>query len=35
MASDHFKSFGMAARGLAAARPSITVTHAVEVADRD
>ena len=33
MASDHFKAFGMAARDLAAARPSITVTHAVEVAD--
>ena len=33
MASDHFKDFGMAARDLAAARPSITVTHAVEVAD--
>lgn len=33
MASDHFKAFGMAARDLAAARPSITVTHPVEVAD--
>lgn len=33
MASDHFKAFGLAARDLAAARPSITVTHAVEVAD--
>ena len=33
MASDHFKAFGMAARDLAAARPRITVTHAVEVAD--
>jgi quinol monooxygenase YgiN len=32
MASDHFKAFGLAARDLAAARPSITVTHAVEVA---
>ncbi len=32
MASDHFKAFGMAARDFAAARPSITVTHAVEVA---
>lgn len=32
MASDHFKAFGMAARDLAAARPSISVTHAVEVA---
>ena len=33
MTSDHFKAFGMAARDLAAARPSITVTRAVEVAD--
>ncbi len=33
MASDHFKAFGLAARDLAAARPSITVTHAVDVAD--
>lgn len=33
MASDHFKAFGMAARDFAAGRPSITVTHAVEVAD--
>ena len=32
MASDHFKAFGLAARDFAAARPSITVTHAVEVA---
>lgn len=32
MASDHFKAFGLAARDLAAARPSITVTHAVDVA---
>ncbi|CAA9521765.1 MAG: hypothetical protein AVDCRST_MAG91-2244 [uncultured Sphingomonadaceae bacterium] len=32
MASDHFKAFGMAARDLVAARPSITVAHAVEVA---
>ena len=32
MTSDHFKAFGMAARDLAAARPSITVTHAVDVA---
>ena len=32
MTSDHFKAFGIAARDLAAARPSITVTHAVEVA---
>lgn len=33
MTSNHFKAFGMAARDLAAARPSITVTYAVEVAD--
>jgi len=33
MASDHFKAFGMAARDLAAARPSITVAHAIEVTD--
>lgn len=33
MASGHFKAFGMAARDLAAARPSITVTHPVEVSD--
>ncbi|WP_164523688.1 putative quinol monooxygenase [Sphingomonas sp. S-NIH.Pt15_0812] len=33
MASAHFKAFGMATRDLAAARPIITVTHAVEVAD--
>ncbi len=33
MASDHFKAFGLAARDLAAGRPSITVTHAVDVAD--
>ena len=33
MTSDHFKAFGLAARDLAAARPSITVTHAVDVAD--
>lgn len=32
MASDHFKAFGAAARDLAAARPVITVTHAVDVA---
>lgn len=31
MASDHFKAFGVAARDLAAARPSITVTEEVEV----
>ena len=33
MDSDHFKAFGLAARDLAAARPRINVTHAVEVAD--
>ena len=33
MASAHFKAFGLAARDLAAGRPIITVTHAVEVAD--
>ena len=33
MASDHFKAFGLAARNLAAARPEIVVTHAVDVAD--
>lgn len=32
MASDHFKAFGLAARGLAAARPTIIVTHPVDVA---
>lgn len=32
MASAHFKEFGKAARGLVASPPSITVTHAVEVA---
>lgn len=30
MASDHFKAFGLAARDLAAGRPAITVTHAVD-----
>ena len=35
MASDHFKAFGMAAQDLAAARPSITVTHPVMVADQE
>ena len=29
--SDHFKAFGMAARTLAAARPTIVVTHPVDV----
>ncbi len=33
MTSDHFKSFGIAARDLAAARPNITVAHGVAVAD--
>ncbi len=33
MGSDHFKAFGMAARDLAAARPTIIQTHAVDVAD--
>jgi quinol monooxygenase YgiN len=33
MASDHFKAFGMAARDLAAARPTIIATHPVEVAE--
>ncbi|KQS02206.1 hypothetical protein ASG11_15640 [Sphingomonas sp. Leaf357] len=33
MASDHFKAFGLAARGLAAARPEIIATEAVDVAD--
>lgn len=31
MASDHFKAFGLAARDLAAARPDIIVTHAVDL----
>ena len=31
MASDHFKAFGLAARDLAAARPEIIVTHAIDV----
>jgi quinol monooxygenase YgiN len=31
MASDHFKVFAMAARDLAAGRPDIIVTHAVDV----
>jgi hypothetical protein len=33
MASDHFKAFGLAARDLAAARPEIIATQAVDVAD--
>jgi quinol monooxygenase YgiN len=31
MASDHFKAFGLAARDLAAARPTIIVSHPVDV----
>ncbi len=33
MGSEHFKAFGLAARDLAAARPEIIVTEAVDVAD--
>ncbi len=33
MASDHFKAFGLAARDLAAARPLIIKTLAIDVAD--
>jgi hypothetical protein len=33
MASDHFKAFGLAARDLAAARPVIIKTLAIDVAD--
>ena len=33
MMSDHFKAFGLAARDLAAARPTIVKTHAIDVAD--
>jgi len=33
MGSEHFKAFGRAARDLAAARPEIIATHAVDVAD--
>lgn len=32
MASDHFKAFGLAARDLAAARPTIVATTPVDVA---
>lgn len=32
MASDHFKAFGLAARDLASARPTIIVSHPVDVA---
>ena len=31
MASDHFKAFGMAARDLATARPTIIMSHPVNV----
>ena len=31
MASDHFKAFGLAARDLATARPTIIVTDAIDV----
>ena len=31
MASDHFKAFGLAAHDLATARPTIIVSHAVDV----
>lgn len=33
MSSDHFKAFGVAARDLAAGRPIIIKTHAIDVAD--
>lgn len=33
MASDHFRAFGSAARDLAAARPTIIKTLAIDVAD--
>jgi quinol monooxygenase YgiN len=33
MASDHFKALGLAARDLAAARPDIITTEAVDVAE--
>lgn len=33
MASDHFKAFGMAARDLAAGRPTIVATQPVNVID--
>ncbi len=33
MTSDHFKAFGLAARDLAAARPTIIATTPVDVAD--
>ncbi len=31
MASDHVKAFGLAVRKLASARPTIVVTHPVDV----
>ena len=31
MASDHFKAFGLAARDLATARPTIIISHPVDV----
>ena len=31
MASEHFKAFGLAARDLAAGRPTIIVTHPVDI----
>ena len=33
MASDHFKAFGLAARDLAAARPTIIKTLAIDIED--
>ncbi len=35
MGSDHFKAFGMAARDLAAGRPTIIATQPVDVAGTD
>ena len=32
MTSEHFKAFGLAARDLATARPTIVVSHSVDVA---
>ncbi|WBH15292.1 putative quinol monooxygenase [Sphingomonas radiodurans] len=32
MASDHFKAFGLASRELATARPTIVVSHPIDVA---
>ncbi|MEN2785618.1 putative quinol monooxygenase [Sphingomonas qilianensis] len=31
MASDHFKAFGLAVRDIAAARPTIIVTHPIDI----